>query len=72
MKKLYTEEIYEQYLEFLERIANEDVITENVRAYTEMRQFLSDNKVSKEAEDQMDTRMMKEENGEIPKLKRLK
>lgn len=72
LKKLYTEEQYQEYSAFMDGIANQVVISENVKIYSTMKGWIRSNNISDEAIDQMDDRMMQEDTGEIPKLQRIK
>jgi hypothetical protein len=70
MKKLYTEKQYNEYCEHLDKIANEDLLMENVNAYLDLKDW--ETTISTAALKQMEERVEKEFNGEIPELKRIK
>ncbi|GIN22606.1 hypothetical protein [Siminovitchia fordii] len=72
MKKLYTEKQFSTYLKFHNEIANESVINENIMIFVEMKDWIEENNLSPIAVDQMDKRMIEEEAGDIPKLRRVK
>lgn len=74
MKKPYNEKQYERYSEFLDDMANEDTIAKNVAIYIASKEWIEAEKLTREAIDKMDERIIKEDEdmGEIPILKRIK
>lgn len=72
LKKLYTENQYEIYSVFLEQIANEDDLVKNMSIYSDMKNWISSHNLSEKAINQMDDRILKEDSGDIPRLKRIK
>lgn len=60
MKKLYTEQQYRIYEKFMDRIANADDIVEGLFIDDELKQWLSDSKISQIAEEQMEKRLEEE------------
>jgi len=71
-EKLYTENQYTIYSDYLDKIANEPVIADNALIYFEMVSWIEENNISNIAIEQMDERMMLEDSNAIPKLKRIK
>jgi hypothetical protein len=72
MKKLYSEEKYNTYCEFLDKQANEDDIATNYQIYLQMKQWIKDNKIPEIVIDQMDQRLEDEAMVKKPELKRIK
>ena len=60
MKKLYTEKQYRDYEKFMERLSKTDDILEGLYISDEFKQWISDNKISPLAEEQMDKRLEEE------------
>lgn len=60
MKKLYKEQQYREYENFMDRIANTDDIMEGYNVHLELNEWIKDNNLLEIAIEQMDKRLEEE------------
>jgi hypothetical protein len=64
-ERKYTEKQYKEYSDLMEKMANNDDIIEGARIHYEIKQWLVENNITDEMEEQMDNRMEEEFEDEI-------
>lgn len=70
MKKLYTELQYREYSKLCERMVNIDDILEGAKIHFEINEFLINNNIIQQAQEQMDARMEQEDIDEMNGVKK--